>query len=303
MPDRGEQRFIDHFLRQNPDNYIGDDCAIWHDKSLFVTTDQMVEGVHFNFDFMSPQNIGWRLMAANASDIIAMGGKPSHYMCNIAIPKNRETQATEIIDGISDFAKQYGIILLGGDTTTSDTFFIAITMFGNLEKTVWTRSGAIAGDYLLLADYPGLSLSGIYHLQKGDADNFPASSTRFLRPNPYSALPQNCDGITAAIDISDSLLSEVKILAEQSNATIKIDIDAIPKHPEVVATAKKQGIPIESLLLGSGEEFFLLATAKTPLEGWHTIGKVLPKEEKNSVYFTKNGSPFSVDGIAPFSHF
>ncbi|MCK5807375.1 thiamine-phosphate kinase [bacterium] len=303
MPDSGEQRFINHISRLNPKNLIGDDCAIWNNKSLLVTTDQMVESVHFDFEFMTPHDIGWRLMAANASDIIAMGGRPSHYLCNIAIPHDRKEQGFGIIEGMSDFARQHKITLLGGDTTTATAVFLAVTMFGNIEKSLWKRDGAQSGDSLLIADYPGLSLAGLHHLKKGDRDDFPDAVQRFLRPNPYSVLPEMCEGVTAAIDISDSLLSETKILAQQSGVTITIDIDAIPRHRDVIKTANNENISLEQLLLGSGEEFFLLATAKKPLKGWHTIGKVLPKEENNCVYLTKNGAPFSLDNITPFSHF
>lgn len=303
MPDPIEQQFIDHFTKRNKNNFIGDDCAIWQKKGLLVTTDQMVESVHFDFDFMNPKDVGWRLMAANASDIIAMGGRPTHYLCNIAIPKDKQSQALDIIDGISDFAQYGKIALLGGDTTTAESFFLAITMFGEIEDSLWKRSGAQVGDYLLLAEMPGLSLSGLHHLKKGNGDHFPNSTTRFLRPNPYTALPEKCDGITAAIDISDSLLSEVAILAKQSGVTIDIALEKVPRHSEVIETAQKYNIPLEQLLLGSGEEFFLVATAKEPLDGWHTIGKVVPKKEKIDVSVSENGNPVSIDDITPFSHF
>lgn len=106
--------------RDNP--FIGDDCAFWREKNLFVTTDHMVEGHHFDLSFMPPETVGWRIMAANASDVISMGSKPTHFLLNIAIPSERYETGRKILEGIQKFAQTHGITLMGGDTTGGNSF-------------------------------------------------------------------------------------------------------------------------------------------------------------------------------------
>lgn len=281
-------------------DFIGGDCAYWEEKGLLVTTDHMAEGVHFDLSFMPPESVGWRLMAANASDILAMGGTPRYFLLNLAIPVGALNAAHKIIDGIKEFAKRYNIFVMGGDTTGGSKIYAGVTMFGERGDNIWKRSGAKPGDIISIAHYPGLSKAGLMHLKNGNS-GFEESKERFLRPDPFSFRPFS-GRITAAIDISDSLLSELNLISSFSGVTIEVDIDKIPVHEEVAASAALSGMPVESFLLGSGEEFFMLTASQGPVAGFFEIGRVTEKGEGN-VVFRKNKRVFDISAVDVFSHF
>lgn len=285
--------------KEDPLEFIGDDCAIWRDKNILITTDHMAEGHHFDFSYMPAHAIGWRLMAANASDIIAMGSRPNYFLLNVAAPKERFSELEEILRGIRDFATRYNITIMGGDTTGGSAFFLGVTMFGEKQETPWERSSARVGDKVFIAHYPGLSKAGLYHLQQGN-DGFDEAKERFLYPDPFSFAPF-CGSIHAAIDISDSLYSELQLISSFSGVSVEIDLDKIPLHNEVVQTARMMGCTPEQLMLSSGEEFFLLVTSPDDVVGFFEIGKVTAKGESNVIY-KKNGS-YTDPAVDIYAHF
>ena len=281
--------------------FTGDDCAVWNEKDLVVTTDHMCENYHFDLSFMSPNSIGWRLMAANASDIISMGSKPTHCLINIAVPKEKTAIADGMVKGIKNFSDKYGIQIIGGDTTGADLFMLGATMFGERPAKPLLRSGAKPGDFVYIATQTGLSKCGFIHL-KNDTPGFELSKKKFLYPDPFEVAPSSFDGINSAIDISDSLLSELQLLSKSSKVKIKVDIESLPLNIEVEKTAKLLKIGVEELLLGSGEEFSLLFTSAMNLDWGHKIGKVYETKEPKVEIFSKN-SLFNADIIKPFNHF
>lgn len=281
--------------------FVGDDCAVWNEKSLVVTTDHMCEGVHFDFSYMFPEAVGWRLMAANASDIISMGSLPTHFLFNIAIPADRIKTAERIIDGVKKFAGKYNIELMGGDTTSARNFMIGATMFGEKPEKPLLRSGAKPGDRVYLAAPVGLSHCGLLHL-KHRSRGFERSVEKFLFPTPFEDRPADMSFINSAIDISDSMISELKLIAGMSNVSIEIDFDKIPIEDEVVLTSESFSIPLERLILGSGEEFVLLFTSGKEMTGVYEIGKVVEKRDNDVEVFSKNNT-LNFSNTALFSHF
>lgn len=285
--------------QNNP--FTGDDCAVWNERSLVVTTDHMCEGVHFDFSYMFPEAVGWRLMAANASDIIAMGSYPTHFLFNIAIPDDRMKIAERIIDGVKKFAGSHNIEILGGDTTRAKNFMIGATMFGEKPENPLLRSGAKVGDFVYIAAPVGLSHCGLLHL-KNRSKGFERSVEKFLFPSPVEDAPKNFSDISAAIDISDSLISELQLLCSSSDVSMEIDFDKIPVDDEVKETAEMFSIPVEKLILGSGEEFTLLFTSDKVIGSSIEIGKVVEKKEKAVEIFSKNSS-LNFSDTALFTHF
>lgn len=281
--------------------FTGDDCAVWNERSLVVTTDHMCEGVHFDLSFMPPESVGWRLMAANASDIISMGSIPTHFLFNIAIPENRYDVAGKIITGVKKFARKYNIVLLGGDTTGAGSFTIGATMFGEKPEKPLLRSGALPGDTVFLASYTGLSKCGLIHLKNG-SDGFEESKNRFLFPDPFKYIPESLHKINCAIDISDSLKSELELISVASNVGLEINFDEIPVHEEVKQTAGLYSIPVQDLILGSGEEFILLFTSDHIIKEAYPIGKVIYSKEPK-VEITSKNSCVDLSAIPIFSHF
>ena len=290
-----------NFAKGSDNAFIGDDCAVWNEKSLVVTTDHFCENVHFDLSFMPPEAVGWRLMAANASDVISMGSKPTHYLLNIAVPRNGFENAKKMIKGIQDFAEKYDIVLLGGDTTTAEKFTLGVTMFGEKPEKPLLRSAAKPGDFVYLAAETGLSLCGFKAL-KQKLSGFEKSVERFLRPDPFIHIPTKINELNAAIDISDSLLSELRLLCSLSDVSMKIDFDKIPVNEEVAKFSRLFSVPLERLLFGSGEDFIMLFTADHKIEDAFEIGQVIEKSEQQLEIIGKNGT-VRADGIKLFSHF
>ena len=290
-----------NFAKGGENAFIGDDCAVWNEKSLVVTTDHFCENVHFDLSFMPAEAVGWRLMAANASDVIAMGSIPTHYLLNIAIPDGGFENAKRMIEGIHNFAGKYNIALLGGDTTAAEKFTLGVTMFGDKPAKPLLRSAAKPGDFVYLAAETGLSLCG-YKALKHKIPGFEKSVERFLYPDPFKYIPNKINELNAAIDISDSLMSELRLLCNLSNVSIEIDFDKIPVNEEVAKYSSTYSEPLERLLFGSGEEFIMLFTAGHKIEGAFEIGKVTDKPGQKLEIIGKNGV-VSADSVKLFSHF
>lgn len=280
--------------------FIGDDCAVWDDRRLLVTTDHMAEGVHFDLSFMPPDAVGWRLMAANASDILAMGGRPSHFTLNLAIPADRQEAARGIIEGIKRFATAYSITCIGGDTTAASSFFIGATMFAPLPAAPWRRSGARPGDRIFLAGHPGLSRAGLLRLQRGEPGAEKAKQ-RFLYPAPFDQIPVTGTP-SAAIDLSDSLVSELTLLAGASGVSMEIAAERIPVHPEVAAAARELQVPLDELLFSSGEEFFLIVCSPHAQPEMFEIGTVTERRD-HALFVTRDGRPLDIAALPVWDHF
>lgn len=288
-------------ITDKKDKYIGDDCAVWDEFGLVVTTDHMCEGTHFDLSFMSPESVGWRLMAANASDIISMGSIPTHFLLNIAVPSKDLNITKRIIDGINRFADRYNIEILGGDTTSASSITIGATMFGKKPEKPLLRSSAKPGDNVYICDTVGLSYCGLYHLKNGN-EGFEESKNKFLFPDPFITKPKDLGNINCAIDISDSLISELILIAGASDVSFEINSENIPIHPEAAKTAQIIGVPVENIIFTSGEEFSLIVTSSKKIKGLYNIGSVKDQGDKRVEITTKNGvvdsSSFSV-----FDHF
>jgi thiamine-monophosphate kinase len=250
---------------------------------------------------MPAEAVGWRLMAANASDVISMGSRPTHYLLNIAIPDGGFENAKKMIEGIHNFAEKYSIALLGGDTTAAEKFTLGVTMFGEKPERPLLRSAARPGDLVCLAAETGLSLCGYKALKKG-IDGFEKSKERFLYPDPFLHVPNNINKLNAAIDISDSLLSELRLLCALSGVSIEIDAGKIPVNREVALGSELFSIPLFNLLFGSGEEFILLFTADHKPDNAFEIGKVTdrPGQQLEIIYEDR---VVNADSIKLFSHF
>ena len=267
--------------------FIGDDCAEMPQHGLLVTTDHMAEGVHFDLSFMPPDSVGWRLMAANASDVIAMGSRPTHCTINLAFPMDRKEEGEKIIEGIVRFCRKYSIGCIGGDTTGAPSFFVGATMFAPFPKYPWRRSGAKPGDRVFIAGEPGLSRAGLTALRRRRNDA-PAAVERFLYPDPFVFFPPPVK-LSAAIDVSDSLVSELTLIARASRVSIEIMVEKIPVHAEVALISQEEGIPVYNFLLASGEEFFLVVTSRDLVPGWYEIGIVTERSNHDVMVRADSG--------------
>lgn len=266
---------------------VGDDCAVYdtpRDVDQLVSTDMMVEGIHFSESTTAPFDVGYRLGAANISDIAAMGGTPRHMVVSIAVPKGRHTSyVEEVYQGLHDICAEYRVNIIGGDTvSTEGPFVISATVFGDIPTNQSVlRSGAQDGDAVFITNYLGLSYVGLHSLLEGSED-YPVSRSVHQRPIPHieCGIIARDLGATSMNDISDGLSSELNEIANASQVTIFIDESKLPIHPEVHAYCESHHMSPYLPMWTGGEDFQLVGTIpadkaeKLPADTFTIIGWV-----------------------------
>ena len=246
---------------------IGDDCAVYNtpsDVDQLVSTDMMVEGIHFSDSTMAPFDVGYRLGAANISDIAAMGGTPRHMVVSIAVPEGRDTSyVEEVYNGLCNICADCDVNIIGGDTvSTEGPFVISATVFGDVPTNQSVlRSGAQDGDVVFITNYLGLSYVGLHSLLEGSED-YPVSQSVHQRPIPHveCGIIARDLGATSMNDISDGLSSELNEIAKASQVTIYIDESTLPIHPEVQAYCESHKMSPYLPMWTGGEDFQLVGT-------------------------------------------
>jgi thiamine-monophosphate kinase len=264
---------------------IGDDAALLKpvNKNLLVTTDMMVEGVHFNLSFITPYQLGFKLVSVNASDIYAMGGKPKFLLINIAMDKNTEENIfDDFFDGVTGAMELYGLSLVGGDLSASEKgMALSATIIGYTKRYI-RRFGAKVGDRIYVTGSLGDSACGLEILKKIKKPipllpTLPSPSTLFsklrlswndvkplLRKHlmPEARHPEKfISNATSMIDISDGLLIDLSRLCDESNVGAKIYAKKIPISPELKKVASYLRISPIKLALSGGEDYEMLFTA------------------------------------------
>ena len=270
---------------------VGDDCAVYDtpcDVDQLVSTDMMVEGIHFSESTTAPFDVGYRLGAANISDIAAMGGTPRHMVVSIAVPKGRHTSyVEEVYQGLHDICAEYSVNIIGGDTvSTEGPFVISATVFGDVPTNQSVlRSGAQDGDAVFITNYLGLSYVGLHSLLEGSED-YPVSRSVHQRPIPHveCGIIARDLGATSMNDISDGLSSELNEIANASQVTIFIDESALPIHPEVQAYCESHQMSPYLPMWTGGEDFQLVGTI--PAE----MAEYLPTETFTIIGYVKAGA-------------
>jgi thiamine-monophosphate kinase len=247
---------------------VGDDAAVLEpagELELF-TCDAFVEGVHFRRDFATFAEIGAKCMAANVSDVAAMGGFPTKATVALCVPPDMTAADVDrVYDGMLDVCRRHGAEIVGGDVVSSrEGLMISIALLGTVgRERVVTRSGAVVGDALLVTGRLGGSEAGLRALACGLPREGPVGDAvrRHLAPTPRVAEAQAfIDAATphAMIDVSDGLSSELRHVAEESEVGVTVWEEWIPIAPAAVDVARKLGVDPFELALGSGEEFELL---------------------------------------------
>ena len=266
---------------------VGDDCAVYDtppNVDQLVSTDMMVEGIHFSESTTSPFDVGYRLGAANISDIAAMGGTSRHMVVSIAVPKGRHTSyVEEVYNGLRNICADYDVNIIGGDTvSTEGPFVISATVFGDVPTNQSVlRSGAQDGDAVFITNYLGLSYVGLHSLLEGSED-YPVSRSVHQRPIPHveCGIIARDLGATSMNDISDGLSSELNEIAKASQVTMYIDESKLPIHPEVQAYCESHHMSPYVPMWTGGEDFQLVGTIPAekaeglPSETFTIIGHV-----------------------------
>jgi thiamine-monophosphate kinase len=251
---------------------IGDDCAVLrpadgHD--LLVTTDTQEEGVHFRRDWSTPQDIGWRCLAVNVSDIAAMGGVPLGAVVALSLPETLAVAFVEAMyDGMSAMAEACDCPIIGGNISKSaERLSVTITVLGSTPQgTAAYRASARAGDAIwVTGDLGGAKagLEALIHPQAVTGLPTDAVLARYRRPRPRlrEALFLSQHGARGLIDLSDGLSSDLAHICEASGVGAQLHAEHIPISDETRRVAGALGLDALTMALHGGEDFELCLTA------------------------------------------
>lgn len=256
---------------------IGDDCSVIPQRDgmdTLVSTDMLVEGVHFLFDDISPEQLGWKSAAVNISDIAAMGGRPVSTYLSIALPRDiGQEWVMRFINGYREISGRFGAPLLGGDTCSSpDRLCISVTVLGECEHgKALLRSGAKPGDLVCVTGFLGESAAGLRVILEGKPRTGAAGR---LVEKHYRPLPRVSEGValassgavTSMMDISDGVASDLRHIMKESGVGAVIDTGRIPISEDLKAVCPLFGWDSLPLALEGGEDYELLFTCRRGAE-------------------------------------
>lgn len=275
----------------------GDDAAVWGDWVL--STDQFIEGTHFTFSQMSAEEIGFKGVVQALSDLAAMAAKPSALLCSAAWPKDAEQNILRIYKGIEEACREYQVPLIGGDISRAPQVYLDFTVMG---KSMGLEKNPRPGDVVAVTGPLGSAYAGFKTL--GDAD-YPELARAFRRPVAHinTALSlQSSQALTGLTDISDGLAKSTYHLSTLGKCGFHIDLNQIPRSPELKKLCEARQWPLRDFLLAGGEDYQLLVTLKpgAPLldYGLTAIGHVV--EGENALIENGKIGPLPEVGWDPF---
>jgi len=241
---------------------IGDDCAIVsvpEDKQLAITTDTLVDGVHFPSD-TSPEDIACKSIAVNLSDLAAMGAEPAWLTLALSLPGVDENWIKSFSDSFRLTAEQYHVQLIGGDTTQG-SLSITVQAMGFVEPdNIMRRDGARPGDVIYVSGTLGDAAAGLRILQQGQAidTNKAWLVNRLNRPQARVELGLKAsEYCQCAIDISDGLAADLGHVLEASNCGATVNIDSIPLSHQLVDYSTNRNEVDWEMVLSGGDDYEL----------------------------------------------
>ncbi len=260
---------------------VGDDAAVldFKNKQALVTTDFLIEGVHFDLTYMPLKHLGYKAVMANLSDVYAMNGTATQITVSIAVSNRFPLEAVEeLYEGIYLACKNYAVDLVGGDTTSSvKGLLISITAIGeaNAEDIVY-RNAAKPNDLLVVTGDLGAAYLGLQVLEREkqvfevnpnsqpDLTDYSYLIERQLKPEARKDIVKLLKDLnvkpTSMIDISDGLSSEILHICEQSEVGCNLYEDKIPLDPQVISTCEEFDLNSTTIALSGGEDYELLFT-------------------------------------------
>ena len=282
----GEFGLIDHLTKNNETRNastivsIGDDGAVIDNfgKQTVITTDMLVEGIHFDLMYTPLKHLGYKSVIANLSDIYAMNATPTHITLSIAFSSRFSVEALdEFYEGVYAACEKYGVDLIGGDTTSSQKgFIISITAIGEVTPDKYVkRSTAQKGDLLCVSGFLGGAFLGLTILEREkkvyaetgvqpDLENQTYIVGRLLKPEARKDIVEFLSDMeitpTAMIDVSDGLSSEILHICKQSNVGCVLYEEKIPIHEDARQYAYKLELDPTVCALSGGEDYELLFT-------------------------------------------
>lgn len=266
-------------LKATLSSKIGDDAAVVGNE--VITTDMLVEGVDFLPD-LPFRYIARKSLAVNLSDVAAMGARPLHAVVALGFRREHQTRLDGFFRALKEVADEYGVEIVGGDLSSSPVTIVVVTVVGRIETRPLLRSGAKPGDRIYVSRTLGASATGLALLQRGwsvgergdvkspeglsfELRELGASAVRrHIDPAPecelgplLAALPE----VTACIDVSDGLSSDLNRLCNASGCGAVIERERLPIFPDLHGGAPQFGLRVSDLVLHGGEEYALLFTS------------------------------------------
>ncbi len=285
----GEFGLIDHLTNQfeitqaSTLKGIGDDAAVldFVDKKIVVSTDLLIEGVHFDLAYMPLKHLGYKAVVVNVSDICAMNAKPSQITVSVAVSNRFPLEALEeLFAGINLAAKTYKVDVIGGDTTSSQKgLILSITAIGeaSAEELVY-RNGAKANDLLVVSGDLGAAYMGLQVLEREkqvfqvnpnsqpDLEAYSYLIERQLKPEARTDVRTLLHALeikpTSMIDVSDGLSSEILHLCKQSEVGCNLYEDKLPLDPQLISVCEEFQLDSTTVAINGGEDYELLFTVK-----------------------------------------
>ena len=300
---------------------VGDDAAVldYKDKKVLVSTDMLIEGVHFDLAYAPLKHLGYKAVATNASDIYAMNGTPRQITVSIALSKRFSVEdMDDLYAGIRLACQQYNVDIVGGDTTSSLTgLAISITCIGDADKDkVVYRNGAKETDLICVSGDLGAAYMGLQLLErekvvlKGEKDVQPDFSgkeyllERQLKPEARKDIIEKLAAAniipTSMMDISDGLSSELMHICKQSNTGCRVYEEHIPIDYQTAVMAEEFNMNLTTCAMNGGEDYELLFTVPiadhekvSQMEGIRLIGHIT-KPELGCALITRDGQEFEL---------
>ena len=303
---------------------VGDDAAVMNfgDKRVLMTTDLLLEGVHFNLEYVPLKHLGYKAAVVNFSDIYAMNGTPTQITVSLGISARFKVEdIEELYAGIRLACERYGVDLVGGDTSASMTgLTISITCLGTAaEEDIVYRNGAKNNDLICVSGNLGTAYMGLQLLERErlayngkpqDGTTIPAFEgreyllERQLKPEArrdiIEALRKAGIKPTAMMDVSDGLSSEIMHICHQSNCGCAIYEDKLPIDYQAAVVAEEMNLNIVTCALNGGEDYELLFTCDIndyekliPLDDVYIIGHIT-KPDYGMVLVGRNGEEMNL---------
>ncbi|MDD4951173.1 MAG: thiamine-phosphate kinase [Desulfovibrionaceae bacterium] len=285
-----EERFLAlidrHFPTAHPDLALGrgDDCAVLlcPDK-VCLSTDLLIEGVHFRRSYFRPEDIGHKALAANLSDLAAMGASPMGFALELMVPEGLGQRFWDrLLSGMAALAREFDLPLAGGDLSRSPVLGLGLTIWGRAAPNgrFLARGGCCPGDALFVCGDLGLAKSGLLALERSGrraVSRWPAAAAALLRPKPLIAhglALAACETVRGLMDLSDGLAADLpRFLGPELGADL--DIKPADLNQEVLDFARKNGLSPLDLAISGGDDYALLGAA--PAEGLRLVRARVPE--------------------------
>lgn len=287
LADLGEFGLIEHLTKnfeiKNPSTLkgVGDDAAVidFKEKKAVISTDLLIEGVHFDLSYVPLKHLGYKSVMVNLSDIYAMNARATQITVSIAVSNRFPLEALEeLYEGIRLACEIYKVDLVGGDTTSSTRgLIISVTAIGEAETNeIVYRNGAQENDLVVVTGDLGGAYLGLQVLEREkavfqvnpnsqpDLDMYSYIIERQLKPEARKDIPPLLKELgvlpTSMMDISDGLSSEILHICEQSGMGCRLFEDKIPLDPQVISTCEEFNLDSTTIALSGGEDYELLFT-------------------------------------------